>query len=42
LYLAIDDDEVVEFMLGVASYRFGIEEIEQWIQNHAVALEKQV
>ena len=42
LYLAIDDDEVVEFMLGVASYRFGPEEIEQWIQNHAVALEKQV
>jgi len=25
-----------------ASYKFGPEEIEQWMQNHAVALEKQV
>jgi hypothetical protein len=42
LYLDLDDDRIVEFMLGVASYRFGPEEIEQWIQDHAVPLEKQV
>ena len=42
LYLNLDDDRIVEFMLGVASYKFRPEEIEQWIQDHAVALEKQV
>jgi len=29
-------------MLGVASYRFGLKEIEQWIQDNAVAMEKQI
>jgi death-on-curing protein len=42
LYLDLDDDRIVEFMLGVASYKFRPEEIEQWIQDHAVALEKQI
>jgi len=40
LYLAAGDDQIVEFMLGVASYRTGLDEIEMWIQNHAKRLEE--
>jgi hypothetical protein len=39
LYLAVDDNQVVEFMPGVASYQSGPEEIEEWIQNHAEKME---
>ncbi len=39
LYLAVGDDQVVEFMLGVASYRSGPDEIETWIQNNAEKME---
>lgn len=39
LYLAVNDNQVVEFMLGVASYRSGPEEIEAWIRNHAEKME---
>ena len=39
LYLAADEDQVVEFMLGVASYRFGPEEIGVWIRNNAEKME---
>ena len=38
-YLAAGDDQVVEFMLEVASYRYGPEEIEIWIQNHTEKME---
>jgi death on curing protein len=40
LYLALDDEQIVDFMLGIASYQFGLDNIEQWIQNHAEPLEK--
>jgi death-on-curing protein len=40
LYLAVGDDQIVEFMLGVASYRTGLDEIERWIQNHAERMEE--
>jgi death-on-curing protein len=39
LYLAVDDNQVVQFMLGVASYRSGPDEIEAWIHNHAEKME---
>ncbi|MDO8874456.1 MAG: type II toxin-antitoxin system death-on-curing family toxin [Methanoregula sp.] len=40
LYLAVGDDQIVEFMLGVASYRTGLDEIEMWIQNHAEKMDE--
>jgi hypothetical protein len=35
----VGDDQVVGFMLGVASYQYGPEEIERWIKNNTEKME---
>jgi death-on-curing protein len=35
LYIAADEDTIVEFMLDVASYRLEPDAIEQWQKDHA-------
>jgi len=35
LYIAAEEDTIVEFMLDVASYRLEPDAIEQWLKNHA-------
>jgi death-on-curing protein len=39
LFLAAGDDQLVAFMLDVASYRYGPDQIETWMQNHAEKME---
>jgi len=34
-FIAADDDILVEFMLAVASYKHGPDEIEQWLREHS-------
>ena len=38
-FLAVGEDQVVKFMLGVASYQYGPGEIEKWIHNNAEKME---
>ena len=35
LYIAADEDTIVEFMLDVESYRLEPDAIEQWLKDHA-------
>lgn len=37
-FIAADDDSLVQFMLAVASYTYGPDEIEQWLREHSEAL----
>ena len=39
LYIRAEDDEIVAFMLGVAEYRLGSTEIEEWIREKAARSE---
>jgi death-on-curing protein len=34
-FIAADDEAIVEFMLAVASYKFGPDDIGQWLKEHA-------
>jgi death-on-curing protein len=38
-YIRADDDEIVTFMLGVADYRIGVKEIEEWIRERTIRSE---
>ena len=38
-YIAADEDIIVEFMLAVASYKHGPDEIERWLKEHVKAME---
>lgn len=38
-FLAVGEDQVVKFMLGVASYQYGPGVIEKWIHNNAEKME---
>jgi len=35
LFIQAEDQEIIDFMLGVAMYRHGLKEIEKWIQEKA-------
>jgi prophage maintenance system killer protein len=39
LFLAAGEDQVVTFMLEVASYRYEPDQIEVWMQNNAEKME---
>jgi hypothetical protein len=38
VFIDTDDDSLVQFMLAVASYTYGPDEIEQWLREHSEAL----
>ena len=35
LFIQAEETEIIEFMLGVAMYRHGLKEIEEWIRKEA-------